>query len=371
VLPHPDDPTGFTELRAGRASELGKTVSNTFTLNRWHKEMVLRGVLIRKSLLQRAAIALKELAKPSSTLWDICAEAEQVAGSKEPAAIGTGFHKITELYDQGKIGMDEAPEPWDRDLLAYAELLSRVDLVAVPEFTERIVWNRPLNTAGRFDRLWEYQRCCALWHVGDLKTGRYLDAGWHEIPIQLDCYAGATHMFHPPTDTPRPDPGDFFPNSVTLDRTRYLAGDPYWTEMPPTCRRTGLVLHVPSDGKKDENKEPTGDRMAALYEVKLDSRVPVAPSYNDWGDGWTVSPAELAKAVQAWQKTKHIAKLVDRVEVTTDGEVIDSPLTLTEQIDLTETRTELEQLWDAAKARQEWKGHHTRRARERLETLAS
>ena len=24
--------------------------------------------------------------------------------AKEPAAMGTGFHKMTELYDQGKIG---------------------------------------------------------------------------------------------------------------------------------------------------------------------------------------------------------------------------------------------------------------------------
>ena len=56
VLPHPDNE--FERLRAGRASELGKTVSNTFTLNRWHKEMVLRGVLIRRSILLRAANAL-------------------------------------------------------------------------------------------------------------------------------------------------------------------------------------------------------------------------------------------------------------------------------------------------------------------------
>jgi len=32
VLPHPDNP--LVELRAGRASELGKTISNTFTLKK-------------------------------------------------------------------------------------------------------------------------------------------------------------------------------------------------------------------------------------------------------------------------------------------------------------------------------------------------
>jgi hypothetical protein len=341
VLPHPDNE--FETLKAGRASELGKTISNTFSLNRWHKEMVFKGLLIRKSILQRGAIALKELAKPQSAIWALCDEAEEVAGTKEPAAIGTGFHKLTELFDAGKIGMHEAPEPWDRDLVAYAELLLKCDLVAVPELTERIVWNRTLNIAGRFDRLWRYLKCCDKWHVGDVKTGRYLDAGWHEIPIQLDCYAGATHLFDVETEK--------------------------WSPMPETCRRAGLVLHVPSDGKKDENREPTGDRLAALYEVKLDSRIRVPVEFAAWPT--ELSPAELAKAVQAWQKTKRIATMVARVEVTPDGEVVDSPLTITERIDLAASEAELQELRSEALSRREWKGHHTTRARERLEVLAS
>jgi hypothetical protein len=176
-----------------------------------------------------------------------------------------------------------------------------------------------------------------------VKTGRYLDAGWHEIPIQLDCYAGATHMFDTETEK--------------------------WSPMPETCRRTGLVLHVPSDGRKDENREPTGDRMAALYEVKLDTLIH-AP-VRDWGDTYALTPAELAKAVQQWQRTKRIATMVARVEVTPDGEVVDSPLTITERIDLAASEAELQELRSEALSRREWKGHHTTRARERLETLAS
>src|SRR4249920_1652946 len=350
VLPHPDNP--LVELRAGRASELGKTISNTFTLNRWHRRQVLKGAVMRRSVIARGAIALYDgLTKSALDLAfdDLANEAEDVAGSKEPAAIGTGFHKLTELYDAGKIALEEVPEPWDRDMLAYAEVLHRSGIVAVPEFTERIVWNRPINTAGRFDRLWRYLRHCDKWHVGDLKTGRFIDFGWHENPIQLQVYATATHIFD------------------TEART--------WAPMPEMCTDVGLILHVPSDGLKDENREPTGSRMAALYEVDLTSEILVSQfGLSDMGTSalsCTVSPMALAVAVQQWQKVKRIATLRVRVEVTPEGEVRDVPLSLAEQIDLTATRAELEVLWADAKARKEWMGHHTRRARERLEILAS
>src|SRR5207342_3297610 len=123
VLPHPDNP--LVELRAGRASELGKTISNTFTLNRWHTIQTLKGAIMRRSIIARGAIALYDsLSKRDldKAFIELVREAQDVAGSKEPAALGTGFHKLTELYDAVKIGLEEVPEPWDRDMLAYAEV---------------------------------------------------------------------------------------------------------------------------------------------------------------------------------------------------------------------------------------------------------
>lgn len=357
VLPHPDNE--FEQLRAGRASELGKTISNTFTLNRWHKEQVLKGVVIRPSIQQAAYIAMhdgltsKQLKRK---IWDLCKEAEDVAGSKEPAAIGTGFHKITELWDARSITVERTPPPWDRDLLAYAEILTRTGIVAVPEFTERIVWNEPINTAGRFDRLWRYLRHCDKWHVGDLKTGRYIEHGWGENPIQLWCYANATHLFDHKNKT--------------------------WSPMPEMCTDVGLILHVPSDGKKyledevmatgeiAEGGEPTGNRMAALYEVDLTTRIQ-APGVR-FLMGGTLTPAELAKAVQDWHKaSKKVARMVARVEVKPDGEVIDSPLSVREQIEMAESEAELAELRRIYLVRKEWNGWHTRWARERLEILSS
>jgi hypothetical protein len=365
VLPHPDNE--FERLRAGRASELGKTISNTFTLNRWHKEMVLRGVMIRRSILLRAANALNGSGLSAKglkrALWDLCQEAEDTAGAKEPAALGTGFHEMTERWDAGTISLDAAPEPSDRDLLAYAEIIERSGLISRPEFTEQIIWNRPVNIAGRFDRLWPYKHCDRL-HVGDLKTGRYIEYGWGENPIQLWCYANGTHMFD-------------------------ARGTRTWGPMPEMCTELGLILHIPSDGKKyledevmangelAEGGEPTGSRMAALYEVKLDTTIPVAGLLPPWlgADGGStgfLSPAELAIAVQQWHKaSKKVSRMVCRVEVTPHGEVIDSPLTVRERIEMADTEMELADLRRIHLARKEWSGWHTRWARERLETLAS
>jgi hypothetical protein len=266
---------------------------------------------------------------------------------------------MTERWDAGTISLDAAPEPSDRDLLAYAEIIERSGLISRPEFTEQIIWNRPVNIAGRFDRLWPYKHCDRL-HVGDLKTGRYIEYGWGENPIQLWCYANGTHMFD-------------------------ARGTRTWGPMPEMCTELGLILHIPSDGKKyledevmangelAEGGEPTGNRMAALYEVKLDSRIQV-PS-RQWGEAdWIteVSPAELAIAVQQWHKaSKKVSRMVCRVEVTPDGEVIDSPLTVRERIEMADSEAELEELRRVHLARKEWNGWHTRWAKERLLDLAS
>lgn len=374
VLPHPDNE--FEALRAGRASELGKAISNTFTLNRWHKEMVLTGAVLRPSIILRAFTAMNDgLSRKqlSRVKRDLCTEAEDVAGTKEPAAVGTGFHKVTELWDANRITVEATPPPWDRDVLAYAEILMRTGIVCVPEFTERIVFNRRLNTVGRFDRLWRYLRCCQKWHVGDLKTGRYLDYGWLEIVVQLFVYATADLMFYARADSKKPTIGAD-PAAAVWGPAISFGGD-VWAPMPEVCDRTGLVLHVPADGKKylegdimasgevAEGGEPTGDRMAALYEVDLTKRIEL-PSLS-------VSPADLAVGVQEWHKTKKVAGLVARVEVTADGEVVDSPLTVRERIEMAGSESELAALREDALARREWNGWHTRWAKERLATLAS
>ena len=344
VLPHPDNE--FETLRAGRASELGKTISNTFTLNQWHQRMVMQGVGIRGSLALEASIVVNDSLTPKEKrkrLNELATEAKNVAGGKEPAALGTGLHKMTELVDAGKVA--HVPPPWDRDIVAYSAMLHKMGIVHVPEFTEKIIWVRSVNVAGRFDRLVRYLRHCPKWHVEDFKTGRNLQYGWGEIPIQLWCYANATDIFDPDTRT--------------------------WSTAPEICQELGLVHHVPVGGPIDEDGNPLGYSESVLYEVDLTTRIPVVPSYNDWGDGWTVTPSDLCIAVQQWRKVRRLAKPVARIRVTADGEVIDAPLTWQEQIDLAGSEAELEAVRTEARAVGEWHGGLTRRFNERVEVLAS
>ena len=343
VLPHPDNE--FEKLRAGRASELGKTISNTFTLNQWHQRMVIQGVGIRGSLALEAAIAVNDGLTPKERrkrLQELATEAKNVAGGKEPAALGTGLHKITELVDARKI--DHVPPPWDRDIVAYSAMLQKMGIVHVPEFTEKIIWVRSINVAGRFDRLVRYLRHCDKWHVEDFKTGRNLQYGWGEIPIQLWCYANADMIFDPDTRV--------------------------WSDAPEICTEMGLVHHVPVGGPVDEDGNPLGYSESVLYEVDLTTRIEVLTFLARSGEV-TLTPAELCVAVQQWRKTKRLAKPVARIRVTSQGEVIDAPLTWQERLDLASSEAELEEVRSEARMAGEWHGGLTRRFNERVEILAS
>jgi hypothetical protein len=172
-LPHPDDPS--KELRAGRASELGKTISNTFTLNQFHMRSVAEGMVIAPHLRMEGGIA-RSLPRDEKRLEfnRIAKEAHRAAGAKGPSSLGTGFHKVCELYDAGKLRLEDVPEPWTLDVVAYAAILQRTGIVCVPEFTEQIIWVRELNICGKYDRLVRYLRMGPHWVVLDLKSGHDL-----------------------------------------------------------------------------------------------------------------------------------------------------------------------------------------------------
>ena len=331
VLPHPDKPGEV--LVAGWASELGKTISNTFTLNMWHMRKVVEGMAMRPRLGMEAVIALADGLTPSQLrdkIQGLGWEAHDVAGGKEPAALGTGYHRLTELVDARQ--SVNIPEPWGRDIAAYSAILRKTGIVCVPEYTEKIIWNRALNHCGKFDRLVRYLRHCDKWHVEDLKTGRSLDYGYAEIPVQLSVYAGAAKLFD--MDTKK------------------------WSDAPEICPELGLVVHV-----------PLGAATATVYEVDIDARVAV-----DWftpGHRW-LSPADLCLAVQKWQREcRKKWKAVARVEVTEHGEVVDSELTWVEQMRMATTDAELDDIRSRGKAAGTWTSWDTRRFNEITETLVS
>lgn len=330
-LPHPDRP-GET-LVAGRASELGKTISNTFTLNMWHRRQIVEGMALRPRLGLEAVIAMNDgltAGQRRDKLQALATEAANVAGAKEPAALGTGYHKLTELVDARKVF--DIPEPWGRDIAAYSALLQKTGIVCVPEYTEKIIWNRSLNHCGKFDRLVRYLRHCDKWHVEDLKTGKSLDYGHAEIPVQLSVYAGADKLFDMDTRE--------------------------WSDAPEVCQDVGLVVHV-----------PLGLSTATLYEVDISTYLDITENGNSIIG---LAPTAICLLVQQWRREcKGKWKAVARVEVTERGEVVDAGLTWVEQMRLATTDAELERIRSEGRAAGTWTSWDTRRFNELTETLVS
>jgi hypothetical protein len=352
-LPHPDDPS--KELNAERASNFAKTISNTLTLNKWHVRKTVEGMVIHPSLVLEGSGELAEfnyrLAEldrnghdedeaaqlRKELIWqhnkaqdDIAERAQNVAGAKEASSKGTFLHGLSVLDEKG--AGYPLPDPWARDMLAYTAMKLKMGIQAEPEYTEKSIWVRELNIAGTFDRLVRYMRLvCPIcgedaWRVFDLKTGRDLQYGWAEIPLQLWVYSK----------------GD-----VYCDPQNFQG----WAPMPHTCSHLGLVLHLPQ-----------GEGRATLFEVDLSTRIEV-PSL--------ASPADLAIAVKAWRNTRRVAKPVAHIEVTEDGQVIDHPLTWQELMDLATSEGECEDIAGEALAGGAWKATVTKRKNERLSILAS
>jgi hypothetical protein len=347
-LPHPDDPT--QELNAERASNFAKTISNTLTLNKWHVRKTVEGMATHPSLALEAAGELAEfnyrvaeldrtnghseeeavelrrelVRRHNQEQQRIAEQAQNIAGAKEASSRGTFLHGLTVLDEKG--AEFPLPEPWGRDMMAYKAILRKTGIQPSPEYTEKSIWIRDLNIAGTFDRLVRYLRHTTKWVVLDLKTGRDLQYGWAEIPIQLWCYAM----------------GD-----VVCDPQNFQG----WEPMPDTCTDLGLVLHLPQ-----------GEGRATLYEMDLSTQIQV-PSL--------ARPADLVIAVQKWRRARRIAKPVARIEVTEDGKIIDHPLTWQELMDLATSETELEDIASEAVAGGAWKASVTKRKNERQNILAS
>lgn len=327
-LPHPDDPS--KELIAGRASELGKTIANTFTLNKYHRRMVAEGMVINGSLRLEGAVARAQDRDEKRRRFNAIADKAQAAASaKEPASKGTHLHEMFQLYDARKVALADVPEPWDLDVIAYDALLRKLGIVMVPELSERIIWVRELNVAGKFDRLVKYLRLGSQWIVLDLKSGFDLSPGWHEIAVQELVYGSANMIFDPETET--------------------------WSPAPSICADRGLVLHIPSD----HDREPR--HIATMYEVDLSQTIDLPQ---------TVTPAQLAVAIQEWRKRK-VSRVLARVEVTEAGEIIDRPLTWAERIQAAMSDGDLDLVEAECRDAGEWHGGLTTRKRNRSEYLAS
>jgi hypothetical protein len=310
-----------------RATTWAKTTADTFTLNQWQIRMVLKGLAMSPSLIMRVAKVMNDHLPPGeekAELQPIAEDAKTVAAAREPAEQGTGMHALAEQIDSG-IELEVIPEPWDRDLVAYQNILLKEGLSPIPEYIERIVLCKRYDVAGKYDRILRMStpcpECGSSLAIGDLKTGRDLQYGWNEISIQLALYAHADLMLDYATDTFEP--------------------------MPVVCLHTAYVMHV-----------PVGKGLATLYKVDVEA-------------GWAGS--ELVRMIRDWRGRKDLAEPVQMMEVSGDAKggyvVLNHFMTYEDRIDLAPTVGELRAIWREARRAKRWTPELEARSKDRQKVL--
>ncbi len=234
-LPPVGDPTGKPTAHT-RVTTFVKTVSDMYTLSRWHQREVVIGLACREDLYDLARTVDVE---DRDTVQEIGDRAMEAAKSgriglhygKGGNETGSALHAHTDQLDRGM--PVTARRVWAPKLANYDQALSAARLAVVPGMIEcRVVIER-FNLAGTFDRVLATPSSV---HIGDLKTQRVFYTWW-EIAMQLALYANADAMWD-------------------SEQCRYV-------NMPPVSRDVAIVAHMPMVHDGDDP-----DRVA-LYEVDI------------------------------------------------------------------------------------------------------
>lgn len=240
--PETGEVKGFT-----RATTFADAMEDKTGLNKWHMRMAAHGLALRHDLYARVAATSPE---DKGNLDKLVKEAQEAAASSTGANIGTALHAFTEQVDVGQA--PHVPDPWDKDVAAYRDMLKAAGVRILPEYVERIICLPGLGVAGTLDRIVEVD---GQLFIADLKTGRDLSYGWVKIAIQLALYANATHL-------------------LRVDGTG-------WDPMPEVNKDRALVFHLPA-----------GKANCSVHGVNIRA-------------GWEM--AQVCGTIRDWRKRKDLA----------------------------------------------------------------
>ena len=172
-----------------RVSTLAETLDDKSGLLDWSAANAAVGVVRDASVYAQLAHLVSAYRDPwqdpvgKKQLKPLVARAQQVAGSDEAAGMGTAFHGLTEIIDQG--GAPEfVPPPMVPWLREYGSVMSDWEVLD----TEVFVVNDELQTAGSLDRLLRHRKTGRI-VVGDLKTGKSEPDYPLKTTVQVAIYA--------------------------------------------------------------------------------------------------------------------------------------------------------------------------------------
>lgn len=181
-----------------RATTVAKTLDDGAALTSWAKRTVAVGVAGRASIAAGVVAAQGDKRR----LDELVEQAMEAAGGNDRRELGTALHRILELVDTGLMSVDDVPDPWRADVVAYREALDRMGLTVLPEWCEAVLLNEPLGVAGTCDRILVDRTGQLV--VADIKTGTFV--GWLSFAVQFALYATASHVWDPASSALRPAP---------------------------------------------------------------------------------------------------------------------------------------------------------------------
>lgn len=270
-----------------RATTFAKLGSSTFALGEWNERMLIKGLVLRPDLLAMAhGLDVKRDAK---TLNKIADDAQEFAGNKVAANIGTAYHTFTERLDAGVMKLEEVPAQWRGRCAQYVDALAAHGLTTRREWIERTTAVRAdqvsalVPVAGTLDRIFQMPDGSLV--IGDLKTSSNIEYSWSEIAVQLALYAHGVNTF-----------GLFDWNWGEWETHDVTAA-------PGIARlrvRTdyAIVMHLPADGDG-----------CTMYRVDLEK-------------GWKF--AQVSGMVQSRQKAKDVAGVMVPLPQTVPADLTES-----------------------------------------------
>lgn len=208
----PDPETG-KRTKWTRTTTFAETISDSIALDQWKGRMTILGLALRSDLVNKTRSIVQgqvpyEVAKSArQDLNAIVDQAKDAAGSKDRARKGTILHKHTEEIDSGRRRVEDVPEEFRPDVLAYLAGMEAAGFRLVPLLIERSVLSGELGVVGTFDRVMQCTKEIEQitpdgkklvlhpgdWVIGDVKSGASLKFPWLEIEIQLAIYAHAVN----------------------------------------------------------------------------------------------------------------------------------------------------------------------------------
>ncbi len=210
-----------------RPSGYGRTIENTYMLERWSERVAVQGMMISRGLRLEWAnlgddpnvdLPTKQRAN------DIIRRAKVQAGSKDAANEGTETHRLTERHDRG-LAIGPVPEEFEHALPEWKRLTQHLEILDIECFVvEDHYW-----CAGTFDRLVRYHvpcpNCGRRNRVADLKS----KTKYGEIVMAAQLAIYAHSRYYDPATGERHD-------------------------LPDVCTCRGIVIEIPRAVRPGEGR---------------------------------------------------------------------------------------------------------------------